>query len=330
MASIRKRGASWQVQVYVGGERKSGSFETKARAQAWADMQERDIKAAQRGDVPTDKTVADLLRRYAEEVSPTKKGERFETTKINALLEREDPIAKVKLYKLSSSDVASWRDRRLNKVSPDSVLREWTLLSHACTVAKKDWKWLHDNPFAEARRPKPGKARDRRLEPSEIHRLLLAMGTDPQITPSTTTARVGFALLFAIETAMRAGEICNLTWPDIKGRTAHLSDTKNGHERDVPLSKEALRLISLLPRDEADDRVFLLNSDQIDALFRKAKARALIDDLHFHDSRREALTRLSAKVDVMTLAKISGHRDLRILQNTYYAPRMEDVAGLLD
>ena len=54
------------------------------------------------------------------------------------------------------------------------------------------------------------------------------------------------------------------------------------------------------------------------------------EDLHFHDTRREALSRLAKKVDVMTLAKISGHRDIQILLNTYYAPDMSDVAGLLD
>ena len=51
-------------------------------------------------------------------------------------------------------------------------------------------------------------------------------------------------------------------------------------------------------------------------------------DLHFHDSRREALSRLAKKVDVMTLAKISGHRDIKILLNTYYAPSVEDVVGV--
>jgi integrase len=52
--------------------------------------------------------------------------------------------------------------------------------------------------------------------------------------------------------------------------------------------------------------------------------------MHFHDSRREALTRIAAKVDVLTLAKISGHQDLRILQAAYYAPDMSAVADKLD
>lgn len=62
------------------------------------------------------------------------------------------------------------------------------------------------------------------------------------------------------------------------------------------------------------------------ARWRKGCARAMVADLHFHDLRREALTRLAAKVDVLTLAKISGHRDLRILSSVYYRPSMQDVA----
>ncbi|MFP3656085.1 integrase, partial [Burkholderia sp. SIMBA_052] len=51
--------------------------------------------------------------------------------------------------------------------------------------------------------------------------------------------------------------------------------------------------------------------------------------LHFHDSRAEALTRMSRKVDVMTLARISGHADLRILQRTYYRESAADIAARL-
>ncbi len=49
-----------------------------------------------------------------------------------------------------------------------------------------------------------------------------------------------------------------------------------------------------------------------------------------HDTRREALTRLSKIFNVMELAKISGHRDLRVLQNVYYAPSADDLAEKLD
>lgn len=51
--------------------------------------------------------------------------------------------------------------------------------------------------------------------------------------------------------------------------------------------------------------------------------------IYISTTQEEALSRLAKKVDVMTLAKISGHRDIKILLNTYYAPSMEDVASLL-
>jgi len=65
-------------------------------------------------------------------------------------------------------------------------------------------------------------------------------------------------------------------------------------------------------------------------VFRRARDNCGIQDLHFHDTRREALTRLSKKVPVEVLAKISGHRDLRILLNVYYRPDMADIAKMLD
>jgi integrase len=162
-------------------------------------------------------------------------------------------------------------------------------------------------------------------------------------------ARVGFALLFAVETAMRAGEICALKWKDIQGKVAvvRAEDAGAGKStiqnragkiirsgrRLVPLSTESRRLLALLPSYQQDgdeeDSVFDLNTRQVDALFRKGRNRAVISDLHFHDSRAEALTRMSKKVDVMTLAKISGHRDLKILLNTYYRESMDGVADLL-
>ena len=130
---------------------------------------------------------------------------------------------------------------------------------------------------------------------------------------------------------MRAGEICSLKWADIDfaRRLAHLPITKNGDSRNVPLSRRALEIIRQLEGIDADS-VFALGASTLDVLFRRARDNCGITDLHFHDSRREALTRMAKKVPVETLAKISGHRDLRILLNVYYNPDMAEVADLLD
>lgn len=54
-----------------------------------------------------------------------------------------------------------------------------------------------------------------------------------------------------------------------------------------------------------------------------------MDDLHFHDSRADALTRLSRRMDVLRLSKISGHKDLNQLLEAYYRESAADVAATI-
>lgn len=321
MAYYRKLpSGNWNVEISKLGINTSGTFPTKSQARAWATTIEANILAGKHGTVP-DKLFSDLLIRYRDNVSTTKKGERWETIRIDKLL--RDPIALIGLQYINASHVADWRDRRLKEVSAASVLREWNLLSHAAAVAVKEWKWLKTNPFAEVKRPEKPEARWRRVRIDEVERLMLALGYEYDQPCETLTARVGAAFLFAIETGMRAGEICGLTADRVFDRHVHLDKTKNGTKRDVPLSTEAKRILKQV------GGTFGLKTDQVDALFRKGKKRCMIDDLHFHDARHEALTRMSEKLNVMQLAKIAGLRDLRILQNVYYNPDIGDIADKL-
>lgn len=332
MATIEKRAnGHYRARVRKGQTNISETFRLKAEAVAWAAKMESDIAAGKRGAAPN-RTFGELLRRYINEVIPGKRGARPDALRMERIA-RDENLTGVMLADLGPEHFATWRDRRLTEVTENSVRREWSSLSHACAIAVRVWRWLPENPLSKLDRPKQPPARTRRVTGEDIERLALATGYLHDGPAETQMSRVGAAMLFAIETAMRAGEICNLTWEyvDFGRRLAHLPVTKNGYPRDVPLSKEALRILKQMQlTNGAGSSVFAIKSASLDALFRKAKARALITDLHFHDTRREALTRLAGKVDVMTLAKISGHRDLRILQNTYYAPDMAAVADRLD
>lgn len=101
----------------------------------------------------------------------------------------------------------------------------------------------------------------------------------------------------------------------------------------MPLSPKTVAILQNLAliRSEEHNSVFQISVKNLDTNFRKLKERAGLKeaDFHFHDPRREALTRLAQKFTVMELAKISGHRDLSILQNTYYAPDILSLAGKL-
>lgn len=140
MASIRKRGSSWQAQVRREGYSPfSKTFASKADAQAWARDQERSID---RAEAPTSApelkglTVANLLRRYRDKVTPTKRGEGPERYRLATLLAHE--IAKTPLNKLSPASAAKYRDDRLMVVQPGSVRRELAILQHCFALAKRE------------------------------------------------------------------------------------------------------------------------------------------------------------------------------------------------
>jgi len=316
MATISKRGNSWRAEINRQGNRKSATFRTKAQATAWAVKTEAEFYNGVK--ITADKTLAELLERYAREVSINKRGHKWENDRIN--LFQRDPVSRIKLSALSPSSLAEWRNRRLQAVSPGSVRREWNLLNHAINVAIREWEWLQKNPLKNLTRPAPPPNRDRRISQDEIDQIIYAAGTDY----TNKISRVGAAFLFAIETGMRAGEIAGLRPEhiDLEQQVAHLPLTKNGTARNVPLSRRAVAILQ-----EVGD--LNLTSEQISSLFRKIKGRTLIKDLTFHDTRHEAITRLSKKLDVLDLARMVGIRDLKILM-VYYNASASEIAQRLD
>jgi integrase len=133
--------------------------------------------------------------------------------------------------------------------------------------------------------------------------------------------------LIALRTAMRASEVLSLSAGNVGldrrvATVQHKTQRLTGRPRQVPLSKPAIRLLRQL-----DPAGFTLTSASLGALFRKATRALLIQDLHFHDSRAEALTRFSRKVDVMSLARVSGHKDLRTRMDHYYRQSIRPRAG---
>lgn len=317
MASIRKHPNGWRAFVARQGIRRSKLFATKQEAKDWAARQEHLILNRER--IAASQPFGQVLQRYAVEVSPGKRGYRWEKIRLAKLC--RDPIAKIQLCDLSAADLAAWRDRRLREVAPASVAREMNLIGAVLSVARAEWQIIPHNPMSDVRKPSQPAARDRLPTADEIERLAHVAGDDL----GNATARAFHAFRFACETAMRAGEIVGLRWSDISGNVAHLPRTKNGTARDVPLSTAALALLEALPRA---DPVFGLTSAQLDALWRKVRDQAGVDNLKFHDSRHMAITQLARRVDVLTLARIVGHRDLKMLLS-YYNESASDIAGRL-
>ena len=131
----------------------------------------------------------------------------------------------------------------------------------------------------------------------------------------------------ALATAMRRGELLSLRWEDVdlQNRTAFLSDTKNGDSRTVPLSTLAVQVLAELPR-HISGAVIPVKFFTLDAAFKRARKRAGLDDVRFHDLRRTAITRMAEKLpNVIELAAVSGHKSLMVLKR-YYRPSAQDLA----
>ena len=329
MASITKQKTGWRVQISVKGTRDSGTFATKGEAQAWAVEREAQMRRMADTGINTDKTCQDAFDRYLQEVSTHKRGERWERIRLGAIAQHKlgaVTLGEIKLSDVTPDLLGKWRDERLKTVAGATVNRELNLLSHIFTTARRDWKWIAASPTADVRRPKGAPPRDRRISDDEIERLCFALDYSGSV--QTKSQAVAVAFLFAIETAMRAGEICGLTWADISGRVAHLPMTKNGSKRDVPLSARAVSLLEQLPAGAPTDSCFGITTASLDALYRKAKGRAQIEGLTFHDTRHEAITRLAKKLNVLELARMVGHKDLRMLQ-IYYNESADNIARKL-
>jgi integrase len=326
LATSRKRGKTWRFEVKLLGVRESQTFDTKAAGQFWATQREGEILAGKRGQI-IPRTVKQAFEQYARVVSPKHRGERWEKVRLTKLT-RECPFSGRLMGEVQKADVTDWRDAMLEKLAASSARREYGLVRAVFAMARDEWGWLHKSPFDTVSPPPEGRARTRRVSDDELDRIMLALNYERGLRPETASQFIAAACLFSLETAMRQGEILSLTRDEINApaRFARLSRTKNGDERDVPLSKAALTLIELLP----NDFLFPVAAASFDTLFRRARNRAGLADIHFHDIRREATTRLAKKLDVLTLAKMTGHRDVKIMLRTYYQPDMADVAARLD
>jgi integrase len=336
MASIQKHPTGWRAQLALLGVRESKVFATKAEANAWAAQRETEIRNEKTTGIQRGRTVDEAFRRYEKEVSVHKRGHRWEAIRLAAI--GRSMIGGVALQDMKLADVTSdvlgrWRDQRLkvDKVTGSTVNRELNLLSHVFAAAAKEWKWIAVSPTTDVRRPAESAPRDRLYSEDEIKRLCFALGfdLDGDEQVETVSQRVAVAFLIAIETAMRAGEICALLPQDVNGRVATLQQTKNGTKRQVPLSARAVELLELLPLPDEGDTIFGITTGSLDALLRKAKKRAMVEDGTFHDTRHLAITRLAKKLQVLDLARMVGHRDLRQLQ-VYYNESAADMASRLD
>jgi len=316
MATYTKRGTSWKAQIRRKGfTPMTATFDTKAEATRWAAGIEGDMARSKHVDSreADRKTLGAALETYLKLVSSKKKSAVQEATRIAKWLKH--PLADKSLSSITPSDLAIYRDERLNaKAATASVRLELAIISHLYSVAAKEWHMPNlQNPCKNIRLPKGAKERDRRPSPDELQRVCEAA--------AEINLEMPVIIELAAETAMRRSELVLLKREQIRGRVIYLDDSKTGR-RTVPLSTRALALFKSLPSTQISGRVFSLKPDSVSNYFARACKAAGVKDLHFHDLRHEATSRLFERdLGMMEVAAITGHKTLSMLKRyTHLSP----------
>lgn len=318
MATIRKRpgprGRSvYQAQIIHSGTKPQyRTFDTKAEAEAWArrvesEMDRGDWQDRTEGDQTT---VAQAFRRYRLEISPHK----AETTALREVWKIRHLVSglgDLTLSRVTGRDTADYiRARERAGASPATIAGELSVLGHLYTVARGAWGMVYLTnpvPLAATARPKLPPGRERRLEGDEEKRVLAA-----------ASPAFGAVIRFDLATCMRRSEIASLRWEqvDLGRRCLVLQSvkTKTRKARTIPLSPAALEVLRSLPR-RIDGSVFGMSTNAIKLAWHRVIQRTGIRNLHFHDLRHEAISRLfeNTDLDVMEIRAISGHKALQML-----------------
>ncbi len=321
MATIRKRdgakGTRYQALVRLDGVVRTSTFRTKSEAKVWAARAEAAITEGKH--VPTveskRRTVQDLLERYKNSVIPLKRDQRNPERYADFWIEK---IGDRKLFKLSRATLVAVRDELAEERAPSTVNRYLALMSHACTMAEREWEWMTENPMRKVGRLKESTGRVRYLSDAERGKLLTA-------ARDSEHPHLYAIVLLALTSGARKSEILELRWTDIdlvEGR-AILQKTKNRDRRTLTLVAqvvEELRNIQKVRRID-DGRVFA-NPDtkrsiqnSFETNWRKARAEAGLKDFRFHDLRHSCASYLAMNgATLAEIAAVLGHKTLAMVK----------------
>lgn len=244
MATIRKERGKWRAEVRMkGAPRLSKTFRTRAAAADWARTTEDQIRRGLYIDRSAAErmTVDDMFKDYERDITPRKKSAAKERSRIRIL---RNKLGQWSLAALTPERVIEYADGR--PISADAKRKELQTLGHAIDTAMALWGVsLPANPVAVARRIlrvtqalEAGQHRERRVTDEEIEAVC------KRLRPVMAAA-----VRFAVETAVRRGELCQIRREHAQSGILSLpaAITKTGRSRRIPLTKAAQGIIKTLP-----------------------------------------------------------------------------------
>ncbi|EXJ16003.1 tyrosine-type recombinase/integrase [Imhoffiella purpurea] len=337
MATIEKRtdnkgSTTYRVKVRLRGyPSQTATFDRLSKAKDWAKSTEAAIKEGRHFKSTEAKkhTLGDLVERYVRDVLPHK-SESSRSHQKQQLGWWKNQIGDHLLADVTPALIAEYRDKlaqietyRGGKTSPATVGRYLTALSHAFSVAMKEWGWVEENPLLKVSKPKEPRGRVRFLSDDERQRLLTACR-------ESRSRDLYPAVVLALSTGARQQEILGLDWKDVdlERKVAVLHETKNGDRRVLPLSGPGLELLKKRAEerrggDEGRPLTGLVfpgrknKSEPVDLRtpFETALKRAGIEDFRWHDLRHSAASYLAMNgASLAEIAEVLGHKTLAMVK----------------
>lgn len=325
VARPRKDGTTAYIaQIFVMRDgsklREARTFDREKAARAWIAKREAELSKpgalSQAKSAKSGKTLADAIDRYTLEsrrnIGKTK-------TQVFRTIKTHD-IAAMRCGAITSRDIVELAQTLREKAQPQTVANYLSSLASLFSIARPAWGLdLDQQAMADALKvakqlglTSKSRARSRRPTLSELDLLMAHFGTIRIRRPDANPMQAIVA--FAIFSTRRLDEITRIQWPDLDERGSRIlvRDMKNPGEKagnDVwcDLPAEALRIVMAMPRGEG--AIFPYGTDAISAAFTRACKVLGIYDLHFHDLRREGVSRLfELGKTIPQAASVSGHR----------------------
>ena len=314
---IRKRLGKYFVEIKRQGHKNIyKTFKQKSDAMKWGRSVEIQLDQSRYKDTSnaSKTTLKSVMERHLKERLRLVREPKKEQSRYNVIIKND--IVKRYLTNLTPQIFARYRDERLDDgLSPSTICRELSFMSIAIKKAIRHYNcWLPEHPIPNDIKPKESPPRNRRLEEGEFDKLM----------EHCKTKRNSYwcsMIEFSIETAMRLNEQLTLTWDkvDLKNMmiTILAEHTKTGVERKIPLTPRAIEILGSLPR-HIKGRVFPVSLNNFQRAWRSITRNAEIKDLHWHDLRREAISRLmESGLSISECQMFSGHKTMSLMLKTY-------------
>ena len=227
---------------------------------------------------------------------------------------------------ITTESVSDYMEERLIEVRPATVYQELALMRRMFNVARKEWKWVKDNPIADLSFSVGNdNARDRWLTFEE----------EEQLLKSASPEWLRNLIIFALRTGMRRGEILSLKWSsvDFKRRLITVEKSKNGMKRSIPMSEAVFDMLKDVKVIDISNIVFPFNINTINDGFRRAKRKADVHDFKFHDCRHTFATRLVQNgVDIYKVKELLGHKSISVTMRYahHYPESLRSSIEILD